>query len=252
MEWDESRVAAILARADALYTPVEVEVSPFRVIDLLFTDTDLFLLPKRQRLADVLPAEEYARFSAARKRLGLKPDAYERLRPAYAAGALLGEAIKKADLDEGRAPEKKVFKLARRRGLKPQALRVYKGKQAFAALEQVSAAAQLACASALLRVVDNGMPALERYAKAWAVGDVAYMRAHPPPQEFKRCEGELLASVDFARQARSEVLASEIAAIDKGLAKPGARLLVVDIAEAIEPDGLVATLRARGYAVAGP
>ncbi|MBY0448179.1 MAG: hypothetical protein K2P95_05760 [Hyphomonadaceae bacterium] len=47
MEWDESRVAAILSRTDALYTPVEVKVSPFRVIDLLFTDADLFLLPKR-------------------------------------------------------------------------------------------------------------------------------------------------------------------------------------------------------------
>jgi len=252
VEWDDGRVASVLSRSEALITPAEVKVSPFRAIDLLLTDRDLFLLPKKQRLADVLPAQSYARFAAARRDLGLKDSTYERWRPAYAAGALLGKAIERAGLDDGRSPETQVVKLARKRDVPIRPLRTYKGKQVVQALEQVSDAAQLACFDASLTVIEVGTPALKAYADAWAVGDVGYMRAHPPPPAFKRCQQELLESVDFARQVQSEITAGYLAEIDAGLARPATRLLVIDISDAVSEDGLIATLRARGYPVEGP
>lgn len=252
VEWDDSRVASVLSRAEVLITPVEVKVSPFRAIGVLLTDRELFLLPKKQSLATVLPPDLHARFAAARKTLGLKDDEYERLRPAFAAGALLGKAIDRAGLDDGRAPGKQVVKLARKSNAPIRPLRTYKGKQAFQALEQVSDAAQLACFEALLAVVERGTPALKAYANAWSVGNVGYMRGHPPPEEFRRCERELLESVDLARQAQSEVLASYLAEVDAGFARPATRLIVIDITDALSEDGLIATLRGRGYTVEGP
>lgn len=252
VQWDASRVTAVLSRSDVLVAPPEVKLSPFRALGALLTKQNLFFLPKKQRLADVLPAPSYARFAAARTNLGLKDTDYERLRPAFAAGILLGKAIDRAGLDGGRSPGDKVLKLARKQGVAVQPLRTFKGKEAIQALGQVSDAAQLACFDALLAVVERGTPVLKAYANAWAIGDVAFMRGHPPPEEFKRCQQELFNSVDFARRARSEVLAGYFAEIDAGLARPATRLLVIDISDALSEDGLIASLRARGYTVEGP
>lgn len=250
--WEPGPVARVLDRADRVIAQTRVKVSPFRAIDLLLTDRDLFTNPKKQTLAQVLPADLYARFAAARQAAGLEEDEYERLRPAYAGGALLAEHVDKAGLDGGKAPIKTVLKLADKRNVKITPLRTYKGKEAIQALGQVSDAAQIACLEATLSLIERGMPALRRAAEAWAVGDVASLRATPPPKELEVCEQEVLESVDFAQKLRDEGRAAYVEAVRDGLAAPGVRLILVDIDGAIAPDGLVATLRRQGYTVEGP
>lgn len=252
VKWDTSLVERVLTGANLVVTQVEVKVSPFRVVDILLTDRELFFLPKKQTLASVLEPELFARLETARKQLEVESPRFQRLRPPIAGGMLLGRAVERAALN-GKPPHEQVENLARRRGVKVRPLRTYRGRDFIRNADKVTPAAESACLAATLAIIEKGMPAVRAYADAWARGDVAYLRGHPPPVELKRCEQELTDSVDFFKEAVDEVNAAYVQEVEAGLAAPGKRLILIAIDDAITPQtGLIDRLRARGYAVEGP
>ncbi len=252
VRWDTERVSAILQRANLVVAQTEVKAGVFTVVDALLTDRDVFFLPKKQRLEQILDPALHARLVIARDKYKVDADRQERLRPAFAGLMLIGGAIKQAGLDSGKNPEDQVKKLARRRGVKIRPLQVVKGKQAIKAAEGISDAAQIACLEASLVVADRASTLLRGYATAWARGDIATLRANPPPPELRACEDELIASVDLLEKTRTKGKAAYLAEVAAGLAQPGTRLLLINMQDALDDDGLIANLRARGYAVEGP
>lgn len=252
VRWDTERVAAVVARANLVVAQTEVKVGVFTILDVALTDRDLIFLPKKQRLEQVLAPALHARLVAARERYKVDADRQERLRPALAGLMLIGGAVKQAGLDSGKNPEDQVKKLARRSGVKIRPLQSIKGKQAVNALGEVSDGAQLACLEASLVVAERAATLLRSYAIAWSKGDIATLRANPAPPELRVCEAQLRASVDLLETARTNGKAAYLREVADGLARPGTRLLLISMQEALDGDGLIATLRARGYAVEGP
>jgi uncharacterized protein YbaP (TraB family) len=252
VEWDTSRVEAVLDRADLLLTPVEARVGLFSTLDILFTDRELFQLPKKTGLRDVLAPDLYARFSAARASLGEKSDAHEKLKPLFAGEALFAKAVDRAGLDHGREPIKLVTGLAKRRKVKIAPVRRYDGKPVIETLEQMSAAAHAACLATRLSMIESGMPALREYIDAWAVGNVDALRTRPLPPEARSCQDEIIDSTDFGKAIQTELPAAFRQAVADGLAEPGARLILLDIRNALDEKGVIADLREHGYEVSGP
>lgn len=252
VQWDTERVSSILRRANLVVAQTEVKAGVFTMVDVLLTDRDLFFLPKKQRLAQVLEPSLHARVVAAREKYKVDENRQERLRPAFAGLMLIGAAIKQAGLEAGRNPEDQVKKLARRNGVKIKPLQVIKGKQAVKAAQEISDAAQIACLEAALVVADRASTLLRGYSRAWARGDIATLRANPPPPELRTCDMQLRASVDLLEDARVNGKAAYLREVADGLAQPGTRLLLINMQDALDDDGLIAALRAKGYAVEGP
>lgn len=252
VRWDSARVASVLDRANLVVTQTEVKAGAFTAIDALLTDRDVFFLPKKQRLAQVLEPALYARFLAARMKFGLDANPIERLRPAFAGLMLIGGAVKQAGLDAGKNPEDQVKKLARRRGVKIRPLQVIKGKKALKAAGEISEAAQLACLDASLVVAERANSLIRPFSIAWAKGDIATLRANPPPPELRVCEALLRDSVDLLDDARTAGKAAYLREVAEGLARPGTRLVLINMQDALDKDGLIANLRAKGYEVEGP
>ena len=252
VRWDSARVASVLDRANLVVTQTEVKIGAFTAIDAVLTDRDVFFLPKKQRLAQVLEPRLYARFLAARVKYGLDANPVERLRPAFAGFMLIGGAVKQAGLDAGKNPEDQVKKLARRRGVKIRPLQFIKGKKALNAAGEISDAAQLACLDASLVVAERANTLIRNFSVAWAKGDIATLRANPPPPELRVCEALLRDSVDLLDNARTAGKAAYLREVADGLAQPGTRLLLINMQDALDDDGLIASLRTKGYAVEGP
>lgn len=252
VRWDSARVASVLDRANLVVTQTEVKIGAFTAIDAVLTDRDVFFLPKKQRLAQVLEPGLYARFLAARVKYGLDANPVERLRPAFAGFMLIGGAVKQAGLDAGKNPEDQVKKLARRRGVKIRPLQIIKGKKALNAAGEISDAAQLACLDASLVVAERANTLIRNFSVAWAKGDIATLRANPPPPELRVCEALLRDSVDLLDNARTAGKAAYLREVADGLAQPGTRLLLINMQDALDDDGLIASLRTKGYAVEGP
>ncbi len=250
--WDTTRVEGVLARVQRVVTPVWIRLKALEAIDLFLTDRDLFRLPKRQTLQDVLEPALFSRFEAARESLGEPASKYRRLRPAIAGARLVGAAYNAAGLDSGRAPEETVRKLAWKRNLKVSAVRTYRARAIIDQLPQLSPAADSACLEAALDAIVQDVPRVRAVAAAWAVGDMETLRATPENAALRRCEIELAASAGSVDEVLKGVRRGYLEAVEQGLAEPGGLLVVLPMTQALGRDGLIEALRRRGLEVDGP
>jgi uncharacterized protein YbaP (TraB family) len=252
IDWDARRVEAVLKRADGVITEPRAQIGLVQALNLVVFDRGIFQNPHKAKLRDVLPGDLYARFAAARARLGKGGDDYERWRPFIAGLMMLDKAADKAHLDRSRRPEERVRRLARARGVPVRPVYEFKARPLIDEIRAVSPQADRACLEAALTVIESDMPRLRDIAAAWAKGDVARLRALPPPPEIKRCTDGVVDDAPAFRAAQAQTKARWLAAAKAALTKPAVTLIVAPMDEALGADGLIAALRREGYAVDGP
>jgi hypothetical protein len=218
--------------------------------------------PDGATLREALPPDVYARFSTQYQRFfGEAPDGKDRSRPLLVADELFEQALKRAGLVNQSPVWPAVEKLAKRHKVRIREREIKvpiddpKGLIEEAA--RVPRAKEVACLVLTMDYIDRELPNIRRRAAAWAVGDMATLRALP--QEVSRidCVVEILESLRPQTQQQVKDVIADIDADRAGifswmLLNHGTSFTVIPIDRLLRNDDLVARWRAAGYTVEEP
>lgn len=259
--WRSSEVEAVLAEAQELLKPASVDASvgPLGGITLLPSLIGARRNPGDARLKDVVPADLYARWLPLKARYLGHDDDVERWRPIFAAQALYLAALEDMQLVPYEGVSRQVQKLARKakvRITEPQVeLKVTKARAAIKEFKSTPLA-DLECFARTLQRLESDLELMRERANAWAVGDVARLRALAPVERASACIGVLLESSFMQERGYGDVLervkSAWLTAAEQSLARNASTVAVLSIDEILKPNGYVNALRQRGYVVEEP
>eukprot|EP01037_Dinobryon_pediforme_P015841 gene15841-16002_t len=191
-----------------------------------------------------MPALLATRFAADRNALGYPVSRYATPAPVFAAFKLQHDYLDKAGLTEEIGTGLvAVARKAKVRVEKP--LRVAAPSLAFEdmSLERP----QLAdCFGAMLSQVETDPERYRASAGAWAAGRL-HEALSAPRDPFSLCENRMYSGA-FSRK----MFAAEVDDLARRLDRPGVTIALLGVRSLLAEDGIIAGLRARGYAVTGP
>lgn len=263
MAWNSARMRAVVATADEVIAEpnvtVDADVGFFGKLALLPSLVGVRALPDDKTLRDVLPAEQYARWQALKQRYIGRDESMERWRPIFAGGELYSKAIERQGLTGRDVVRSAIAEAVKARGLKPVVptakVKVANPKKA---LKDFKAAqfADLECFTKTLDRVEFDLASLSARADAWATGDIASLRAIRHPDLQAVCERAMLGGA-FASKYGFDTLEAQarakwIAEAEASLSRNRTTFAALPMSEVLQPDGLVAALAAKGYAVEAP
>lgn len=260
MDWSPGEAAARLRESRAVLRPpmvkMDADVGFFGGLALLPRAMSARKNPDGKTLADVLPADVYARWLPLKQRYIGRDRGVEKFRPVFAAGELWQAAIGKTGLST-RDPVWPVLAEIIE-DTKPDVRRptiTVKVEDVGKLLKQIKASPleDTACFERTLARVEQDMEPMRRRANAWAIGDIATLRALPTVDAAQACQDAFLnASVlkgrgfeDLERRAENLWLAEA----ERTLGDTAVSFATLPIGELLDADGYLAKLGARGYTV---
>jgi hypothetical protein len=263
IEWRSNQVAQTIAASQTVLESPGVKLK---------VDTNwfgkLFLLPSIYRaqrnpdgktLHDMLPPDVYARWYHARERYFGDDYSIERYRPLLAAGKLMKKALKTNGLHGDGEVTDIIAKLAREHGVKTvkpdTTLEIKEPRQAVKAFAAAGPDG-IACLRVVLGAVEHELPNFRARANAWATGDIDTLRKVPESAWRSTCQSAITGA-GFAKSLGIDNLPRRIeetwlAAVDAALAANAQTFAVLPMHDLLDPDGYLAALQARGYAVTAP
>ena len=247
LAWDKRLFERRLKEATAFLPPpeasVSVQVDAFRGIAVLarmapgmgWTNGDV---------EKAMPGPLAERFAADRKALGYPASRYATPAPVFAAFKLQRDYLDKAGLTE--AIGASLAADARKAGVRVE--KPFRVAAPSLKFEDISLERQpLAdCFGALLTEVETDPGLYRASAEGWAAGRLHDALA-APRDPFSLCENRMYSGA-FSRK----MFAAEVDHLAKRLEKPGVTVAVLGVRSLLAEDGVIAGLRARGYAVTGP
>jgi hypothetical protein len=261
MTWRSTELESVLATSQELLAPVSVNASagPLGGITLLPSLVGVRRNPAGARLQDVVPPDLYARWLPLKARYLGNDDDVEEWRPIFAAQELYRAALKKRDLVPYEGVWPRVQKLARKEKLRITEpgieLKVEKARSAIKEFK-TTPLADVECFARTIQRLESDLDLMRDRANAWAVGDVARLRALAPVERASACIGVVLQSSFMQERGYGDLLervqAAWLAAAEQALARNASTVAVLSIDEILKPDGYVARLRQKGYAIEDP
>ncbi len=263
MEWISRDVEATIAASQ------EVILSPGASINVKGGMLGgLFLLPSLigarnnpddARLADVVPADLYARWVVLKARYIGRDNGIEKRRPIFASQELFVEAIKDSGMSLDDVVGKVVKKAARRNKVaivEPRVeLRIESARAAVREFKK-SELDDIDCFAKTMSRLETDIEAMKLRANAWASGDVEALRSFGYDDQFQACSDAVLkASVAEERglgDLRERIARVWLDAAESTLARNPSSFAVLPVRHLLEADGLLARLRDRGYLVEAP
>jgi uncharacterized protein YbaP (TraB family) len=218
--------------------------------------------PDGATLREALPADVYARFSAQYRHFyGKEPDPGDKFRPLFAADRLYHQALKKSGLAEQSPVWPTVEKLAKQHKVRIRErqfdVQLQDPKGLIADLADIPRDQEVACLTSTLDYIDRELPDIKRRAAAWAVGDVATLRALTTTVDRTDCLNALLDAVRPKLDTQIKQVTSEVSADRTGIF--AWMLLTYDTSFTVMPidgllgeDGAIKRWRAAGYTVEEP
>ena len=263
MEWNsadvESRVASSGVVLLAPTVSVTAKGAAFGGIFLLPSLMKARNNPDKERLADVLPPPDYARWKTLKARYLPRDGGVEKRRPILAAMELRQEAFDRHDLSWRDITGRVVSRAAKKADVpveKPSiTLEIEDPK---AALKEFAASPvdDLECFRLTLDQVENDLGTLATRANAWAQGEIGMLRDLSYSDNAQACTDALLGSGIGKRRGFSElparVKAAWLEAAEKALASHEQSFAVLPMARVVGPSGYLAELVQRGYIVQSP
>lgn len=261
MQWRSAELDARLAEADAVLggPGVVSSVGFLKAMTLLPSMVGIRKLPDRQTLADVLPPEQYARWSELKARHLGRDRAIERWRPLFAAGKLHRKLVDGAGLTSRSPVPEYVVKAGKRRKLPwiSGALAVDWDSPRQSVREfKRSELDDLDCFDRTLQRLEGDVALLSDRAAAWAVGDVEALRELHDTNPESACLDVLIGAL-LQRESdtmRALIQARWLEVAERTLATHRTTVSVVPISLLLDtsPEGVLASFAARGYRVLGP
>ena len=248
MAWNKESIAGLMDGARALLLPARADVNFVDIGWFLIWHGGELSLPRGQTLEDSLPPELRARFVAARAAVGGAAGDYRTDIPIRAAVRLGQDFLKKADL-EYREPRRTVESQAARQRIPTRPVTRFDVMDAVRDLLKLAPAEQQACLSQAIEDVTWGMDHAERAARAWAVGDIATVKANYSESRLFGC---VIEKVQRIGDINARNTAEMVAALDAALDQPGKTVALVAMGPLLRKDGVLARLKAKGVRIESP
>ena len=257
--WQSDSVEHALADSVEYLTAPDMRITlrnPVKAVRTLRKINRMQRIPDDGTLDDLLPEDLYQLFSETRFQYAPKRDNFERLRPSVAAERLFDSAAESAGLQSGRTIDLAIQKRARKHKVKkvPTGLSErYKDSPLLDQMQEMSASAEQTCLQALLQELDAQLEAHARLAAAWAVGNLAALRAHPGDSATWACDSFALAfDPEVLSQMESRRWAIWLQKVDRALSDNESTFAVLPLGDLLRVDGPLSWLRQRGYEVVEP
>ncbi|ESQ77081.1 TraB/GumN family protein [Asticcacaulis sp. YBE204] len=242
-KWATKRVENALRGANRLITPADSSTGPGDLWSLMSQKG----LPNRSTLKDGLPANLYNRYEKTAKRAGIPIRDFARDKPVWAGARLRREVLQKYGLSENE-PVSTIKGLARSAGVPVKAAGRYDAGPLFKAVNAMSEEAGEACLSHTLDDIDFDIDRAPVAAKAWAIGDIATVRAHYQGSALMKC----LSGSPAATATLNRSVTDSVTAVSDALTRPGKTVAVFPLALLLRKSGVLERLRAKGYRVSAP
>jgi uncharacterized protein YbaP (TraB family) len=261
MTWRSRAAEAVLARSQALLAPPGISVSVGFFKGLVALPTLLGARTNRggRTLRDELPEAVYERWLALRELYLDDDDDAEHLRPSVAAHELYKRAIDRSGLASGDSVWALIEKLARRHRVPVTSVTIDLAlddpKGTIRQLEKIPHDQDVACLASTMQTLESDLQPMRRRATLWATGDVEGLRHLPFGDQRATCFEAITAVPELHDRVlalRDQLLERWLSAADQALTARQTSFAVLPIGQLLEPDGWVARLRARGYAVDEP
>ena len=248
--WDTSVLEARMGRARLLIMPAEVSVGVTQIPKLFRTYKGEVL--DKTPLEPSLPQPLRSRFVAARNASGLAASQFGKVRPAYAAERLRRQLRTSRGVVTGKVAAVINAAATRRRVRRSKPLVKFMPQRvAWTAMDAADGLKrERDCLAQTLQTMHRVTDAQRRSALEWAAGDVRGLLALPRLSHRSSCDNDLLSRVN--RTHRPELLQGQIRAIEAALQTPGETIAVVRPGLLLSEDGVLMTLKARGFEIRTP
>lgn len=263
MEWNSAEVEAKVAAAGVVLLPPTVEVEAkgaamggiFLVPRLMRARNN----PGKERLQDVLPPQDYARWQTLKAVYLPRDGGVEKRRPILAALDLLDAALEQNDLSWRDVVMRVVRRAAKDHDVpveRPSVSVVVEDAKAAVKEFADNPVNDLECFRKTLDQVQNDMGTLATRANAWALGEVAMLSDLPYTDNAKACTDAVLSTGLAQRSGFGDlperVKAAWMKSARTALATHDESFAVLSMARVVGPSGYLAELEKLGYTVEAP
>jgi hypothetical protein len=263
MQWRTAQVESLLETVDEVIAPAAVETDigagdMFKMASLARAANAAIKLPERQRLNDILPPEQYARWEILRERHLPGESRLDRHRPLFASQDLYYAAIVNAGLTRADIAWKRVAELADRHGVNvvdttlhsPLAIdrKAYRAGIRAVADSRVD---DVECFVATMDTLDASLQHYIRAANAWATGDMPLLLPMQLAAPLPPCKPVYDQAMSFQQQPelRRHALEKWRTAVESALRGKRTAIAVLPLSDLVAPGGPLDQLRAAGFEV---
>ena len=262
MQWRSHEVENVIRNSQEYLSAPSASAKPgfFKSITLLPSMIGVRKNPDGATLRDVMPAEDYARWTALKAKYLPENDDVERERPIFAAEVLSNAARKQAGLVDSYAVRKPLLDLVKKAKLKETSstfqLPMDNARTVLKNFKK-STLGDAACLARTMATLEQDIEAASQRANAWAKGDMDEMRKLDFATREEACFGALMNSAAFDAEPEFKNMkvraeAMWIASAEKALAANASTFAVLKIEDIFDPKGVISALAAKGYTVEQP
>lgn len=263
MQWQTAEVAQRIGESrqvlDMPNAVFDADVGFFGRIALASSLIGVRNNPGRRKLVDVVPATQYARWSALKQKYMGRSGKVEKWRPLFAAMELYKKATGKLGLRSSREIVRTVRGIAETAGVELVPVKLELGiDDPRAAVKQFkkSTLADLECFDMTLDRIEGDLGLMARRANAWASGDLVALRSLPYRDQMRACMDAAL-SAEVLRERGIDDLDERVEhiwvdAAKAAIARNDSSFAMLPMDRVVDADGFLAKLAAQGYTVEAP
>lgn len=271
--WESDRVEKVIGEAQEYITmpDVDVKVSPLVMFNPLNIVRGIRLGRKVMRnednatLEEVLPPEDYRRFSALKEKYFPRNRKIEKVRPLVAGGQMVTTIQKEVGLVPPESVGKKIKRLVKKnRDIKTTTIEYEMqleggfrdiADRVSTLMDSISPALELSCFERQLTLMEEDLDEMQYRASTWAQGYVEEFKFIPLTGDAEDdCTNLLFASSEKENieEIQAIIYGQWLDAAENALLQNVTTFAVLDFSQLLLEDGLLAQLAARGYEVIEP
>ncbi|MBQ5941546.1 TraB/GumN family protein [Massilia sp. AB1] len=262
MEWRAHEVEAAIAGSQEYLAPMgaKAEAGFFKGITLLPHLIGVRKNPDGASLRDLLPPEQYARWTGLKAKYMPDNEDAERERPIFAAEALIRVARQQAGLVGDDAVRKRVQELVKNGKLTYTSSTVdlpMDNARTMLKNFKKTSLNDVACLSTTMAALETDIAEASARANAWARGNIDEIRKLDFAEREEACFNNVFSSAAFDadpafKNMRILMRQKWLANAEKALAQNASTFALLQIKDIIDPNGVIAALAAKGYTVEQP
>lgn len=211
-------------------------------------------------LQDVVPADVYTRWSILKTKYIGGDKGIEEERPMFVADTLFEKALGANGMDKGYAVQGRIEELAKNWKIKRTSTTLMLPMENPRTAVRDFKKAKLEDVECFTKTVDRletDLDAMKVRANAWSLGDIDAIRKLRFPDQKQSCNAAIMNSkwmsnLKDAGNLQERMKTSWLATAEKSLATNKATFAMLPMSDLLNPDGLIAALRSKGYQVDEP
>lgn len=250
LAWNKARLEQVVDGANQVLLPPQATtgvLDAFEMSWFLMTHWGSLSMPDGKKLEPSLQPDLRARFVKARETLEQKSDRYEDRKPLVAGFMLRKDYIKKAKMAQ-QIPEEAIEKIAHAKHVKVRRVADYDAMPLVKEMLKLGPDEGLLCFESALTDYETLNTHAVPAADAWAVGNIAGIKAHYAAPVLESCVRQSHKYGELDRRAVGDMLK----AVHEALSKPGKTIMVIDVGWLFRSSGVAEQLKAEGVTIEGP